>query len=207
MTPVKVTAVFLLLAAPSYGELVTRLDGEAVYDTERDITWLANANFPMQERFDFTVTPGVEATPRTVSLAGRMTWDNALLWVAELNASNQLGTDQWRLPSAVSPDGRVNTGARDSELGLLFDQQIPSAPAGTFQNLVNSFYWTSSFFEDTQAWFVNSSVGVPVLTLRSNDSLVLPVVDGDVFAIPEPTAGVLLLAGVLMLGINRRQRT
>jgi hypothetical protein len=57
-----------------------------VYDTDLDITWLADANAGVGSTFD----NGGSTTD------GRMTWVNANAWAASLTVG---GFSDWRLPS------------------------------------------------------------------------------------------------------------
>jgi hypothetical protein len=50
------------------------------------LMWLKDANYAQ--------TSGYDAD-------GRMTWDEALAWIASLNSSNHLGYNDWRLPAAL----------------------------------------------------------------------------------------------------------
>lgn len=79
------------LSAHSQAQLIPRLDGQAVYDADRDFTVLANANLPLTERF------GIAG----INLDGSMSWRTALTWIDALNGANYLGYNDWRLP-----DGR-----------------------------------------------------------------------------------------------------
>lgn len=58
-----------------------------IYDTERDITWLQDANYAKTVRR---------------SPDGQLTWPEAMTWVASLSYRGIRG---WRLPSALNEDG------------------------------------------------------------------------------------------------------
>lgn len=60
---------------------------EAYYDTALDITWLADANYAQTSGYDTD---------------GRMSWDAAQTWVAQLNVNGFTG---WRLPDVKPADG------------------------------------------------------------------------------------------------------
>src|SRR5579863_528841 len=84
-----------MLSAPGVrAELVASPDGQTVYDTEADITWLANANLAAFKTF------GVDG----VNPDGSMEWTVAQNWVAALNAARYLGSSQWSLPTTQMPD-------------------------------------------------------------------------------------------------------
>jgi hypothetical protein len=67
--------------------LVSRLDGEAYYDTILDITWLADANYAQTSGFDDD---------------GRMNWEDANAWVSGIDINGITG---WRLPTLSPIDG------------------------------------------------------------------------------------------------------
>jgi hypothetical protein len=55
---------------------------EDYYDTESDLTWLADANYAKTSRFD---------------IDGKMNWDKAISWARLLDIG---GVRNWRLPDA-----------------------------------------------------------------------------------------------------------
>jgi hypothetical protein len=84
--------------------LIDRGDG-LLYDIERNITWLQDANFA--------------ATVRR-SPDGQLRWDDARAWVAGLRYRGVTG---WRLPDARDADGsgpRVGSDYAGGEIGHLF---------------------------------------------------------------------------------------
>lgn len=64
---------------------------DAYYDTVLNITWLADANLAASNTFG---TSGINA-------AGYMNWGTANTWIANMNAANYLGFDDWRLPTMI----------------------------------------------------------------------------------------------------------
>ena len=85
------------LASTAEASLIARLGGQAVYDTDRNITWLANAN-----------------------ANGEMTWQAAKDWAAGLNVGGYTG---WRLPTA-DPACGPNYNCVNSELGHLYYTEL-----------------------------------------------------------------------------------
>lgn len=75
---------------------------QAVYDTDLDITWLADANY--------AATSGHSGD-------GRMKWAAAQDWIDTLNVAGLLGFNDWRLPNS---DGCIGYNCSGSELGHLF---------------------------------------------------------------------------------------
>ena len=92
------------LPAVAQATLISRLAGQAYYDTVLDITWLQNANLANTQTF------GVAG----VNAGGTMTWDTANLWITAMNANGgtgHLGINNWRLPTLSPVNGSTfNTG-------------------------------------------------------------------------------------------------
>jgi len=93
--------IFAVITMSSHAALVGRdLDGnlttaEAYYDTDANLTWLANAN----------------------AAGTTMSWANANAWAAGLDIDGTAGADGWRLPASDTCVGYNCTG---SEMGNLF---------------------------------------------------------------------------------------
>jgi len=149
------TALVLLagigLAPTAEAALMSRLGGLAVYDTDRNITWLKDANYAQ--------TSGYDAD-------GGMNWTAANTWAASLNIGGYTG---WRLPTTLQPDATCSasltdstygvqnygTGCTGSELGNLFynglggvaNQSITTthnANYDLFTNIQSSVYWSGT---------------------------------------------------------------
>jgi len=70
-------------------------DYQVYYDTDLDITWLANANLAATNTFGVAgVGPG-----------GEMNWATAQAWIAAMNAASYLGHSAWRLPTVRPVNG------------------------------------------------------------------------------------------------------
>jgi hypothetical protein len=83
--------VCLGLCGTASATLLSRLGGQAYYDTVLDITWLQDANLASSNAFGIS---GIEPN-------GQMTWLTAGSWIAAMNADGgmgYLGLDDWRLP-------------------------------------------------------------------------------------------------------------
>lgn len=122
-----------LLGRDLDGDLST---AEAYYDTDLDITWLADANFA---RFDF---------PNNSNYPGSASWSNAMDWVANLDPYGS-GTTDWRLPATVdggapgpSPEDYGRNITVHSELSHLYYVTLGNLAydgvtnTGPFQNVV-----------------------------------------------------------------------
>lgn len=108
---------------------------EAYYDTDLDITWLADANYAQ--------TSGYDAD-------GKMTWYEANAWAANLNFSDGVKTyNNWRLPSVTpingstindntSYNGSTDRGYNISEQGTVFAGSTGSEMAHLFYNTLNN---------------------------------------------------------------------
>jgi hypothetical protein len=133
--------------------------GGMVYDSGRNITWLADANYAQ--------TSGYDAD-------GQMDWATAVAWADELVFG---GYSDWRLPMALNADGSgpcVGFNCSGSELGHLYYNEI-GATAGNsiltgnatelakFSN-VQTFlasYWSGTeYAPDTRlAWYFSPRFG------------------------------------------------
>jgi hypothetical protein len=125
------------LGTSAEAQLVQRSGG--VYDTDRDITWLADANFAKSSGFS-----GSGAMPLFV----------AHQFVAKLNADTVNGANDWRLPTA-DPGCGVGFNCNSSEMGHLFYDELSGTPAvsiltsgdpdlALFTNIQVGAYWTST---------------------------------------------------------------
>lgn len=119
------------------GPLIDRGFG-LVYDVQRDITWLQDANY---------------ARTAGRSPDGQMTWQRAMAWAASLN---YYGITGWRLPSALNRDGSgpcIGADCRDSEFAHLVHGPWTTHPGQVaFRNFdPHSIYWTSTEASPTEA--------------------------------------------------------
>src|SRR5262245_54786507 len=78
------TSIALLSIGSAQAALVSRMGGQAYYDTILDVTWLADANFAKTSGYDED---------------GFLSWPAALAWIDWLNTNNHLGASNWRLPA------------------------------------------------------------------------------------------------------------
>jgi len=187
--------------------LESRLGGLAVYDTDLNITWLADAN-----------------------ANGPMTWSQAKAWAASIDVG---GFGGWRLPTTLQPDATctgISSGVPDgysctgsemghlyySELGGLTGQTIDTthnANYSLFQNIRLNAYWSNTeyvpnFIEPNtdSAWAFLFNGGGQYGLLKFYDLYALAVRDGDVAAVPVPAAAWLLGSGLLgVIGVARRK--
>lgn len=200
----------------AYATLAGRdLDGnlatfEAFYDTDLNITWLADANYAKTSSY------------YAVIINGGMTQENANAWATNLSFTdtvNNVTYDNWRLPSARNQDGTVCFGynCTNSEMGHMFYSELGgiagqniaathNANYDLFINIEPYYYW--SFDLGVVCRNFNFKEGYPCDgSSFSNGYYAWAVSDGDigVAAVPEPSAWILVLTGLSILGVATRQ--
>ena len=152
-----------------------------MYDTDLNITWLANAN-----------------------ANGAMNWTAANTWAAGLTVGGFTG---WRLPTA-DPACGPNNNCVNSELGHLYYTElgvtqgnaITSSSASSylalFTNVQNSIYWSGTEYApgSGDAWLFSASNGFQNYFDKDGNFYAWAVRSGDVGSVPEP--GVIGLFGI-----------
>ena len=181
--------LFTFVTVPANAELISRLGGQAAYDTVLDITWLTDADF-----------------------GGSNTWTNLVAWVDSLNKANHLGFDDWRLAS-MSVDAGLPLGTathvydcsmatelacRDNELGYMYYNNLSivasSNKTGTFfvngvrLSNVQRFYWSGTEYDSNGAWSFYFNVGDQFNLVKRGSSHGWVVRSGDVGAVLLPSA-------------------
>lgn len=218
-------SVLLLVSSTTvYAALEDRLGGQAVYNTDLNITWLANANLAATDTFGVT---GINSD-------GSMFWGTANNWISAMNRAHYLGYSDWRLPFTLQPDPTCDTqypqynismgySCKGSELGQLFNVEFAgmganSPNAAPFKNIQTgfpkSFYWTGTDYpgdpsEDAEVFDFSSGwegAGPKYYANNGIETFAWAVRTGDVSAVPEPATVGLLAAGLGMLGTARRRR-
>ena len=195
--------LFLFLTTASHAALIDK-GGGLIYDTDLDLTWLADANAAVGSAFDDGTNTG----------DGRMSWTSAVAWADSLTIG---GASDWRLPATADPDATCSgTGPRGdsctgSEMGHLFYVELGGAPNSTIftsgnQTLLALFsnvqgaYWsgtTEAGFPDF-AWDFTFTSGVQSDAFKTTNFLSgWAVHGGDVSAVPAPGAVWLLGTGLL----------
>lgn len=216
-TVLVLAAQVLVGATVSVADLHDR-GGGLIYDEDRDITWLQNANY--------AYTSGYDAD-------GRITWLEALAWADQLEYG---GYDDWRLPTVTNPDGSIPSGYSTlTEFGHLFYTELDNPflfglygynPTDEWPSLINTapfqnvqldasaWYWTSTehlphpYPEPTiEAYSVSLLYGIMANNSSNNNQYYAWAVrNGDVEVIPAPGAGILGSIGVGFVTWLRRRR-
>lgn len=202
-------ATTLALATPAQATLLARdLNGDTVtdafYDTDRDITWLRNAN-----------------------VNGAMTWSAANTWASGFSIGIY---DDWRLPTVVQPDSTcsksISAGTfgiqsygyncTASEMGHLWYTELGNAAGsltndGDFLNMQSASYWSSTVFAlnpTNTAWLFSARDGLLDANGMYYRLYAMAVRSGDVITaqVPEPESMLLALTGLAGLAFVRRRR-
>ena len=195
------------------GALIDR-GGGLIYDADRNITWLQNANHGAGSAQDdgFSNTDGL------------MTWQSAVAWAANLSyydSVRDVTYTDWRLPTTVQPDptcsqqeggGAFSAGANctGSEMGHLFYQELGGTSFASiltsndpdlnlFTNVQGDGYWSENF-DANFAWVFNHGYGLQGPDNKTLGYYAWAVRDGDVAsAVPLPAALWLLATGLVGL--------
>lgn len=209
------TALFvgaMAVSSLSNAALVSRLNGQAVYDTDLNITWLANSNLAASNNFNvFGVTNG------------SMDWYTAQSWIGAMNSANYLGFSDWRLPATLVPDttcggpSSLGWGVVDcsgSEMGHLFYTEQAST-SGLFNISGGEYYWSGTecgsncayaFFWGGPGGGAQGTWTKDLNPHPASSVLAWAVRSGDVAAVPVPVAGWLFGSGLMgLLGLARRR--
>jgi hypothetical protein len=109
-----ITLVLSLATVTANASLLSRAGGQAHYDTDTNLTWVADANLACTQGYPLA-TPGSCGPSGVGGLGGRMDWATAVGWAASLNTQNgglgYLGISDWRLPTVI------DTGASGCDFG------------------------------------------------------------------------------------------
>lgn len=200
------------------------LDGSATpnayYDTDLNITWLADPSLASTNTFGVA---GI-STPYPV-----MNWDTAQNWITAMNQANYLGYSGWRMPkmfdtSALCTFGAPTTGNETcgftpppdtSEFAHLYNVTLgnpreakgyASAWSGPF-GYIQPYYWQQTTYagDSSKAWTFEFRDGSQLAQYKSGpygySDNVWAVHDGDIgiTSVPEPSSSMLLILGGLFI--------
>ena len=199
-----VAALFVIALAASsvtHAALVDR-GGGLIYDTDLNITWLADANYAQTSGFDGE---------------GAMLWSAAMTWAGNLSYGG--GTD-WRLPTSDTACAGYN--CTGSEMGHLFYTELGGTAGSSilsstdpdlalFTNVQSDNYWSGTEYApntDTDgARIFNFNDGSQTAYNKGINLYAWAVRPGDVAAVPLPATAWLFGSGLLgLLGAARARR-
>ena len=176
------SVVSLLAASGAQATLSYRLNNQAVYDSDANLTWLRDAN-----------------------ANGQMNWSTAMAWADGLSIG---GVDDWRLPGGTIMTNGYNQTA--SEMGNMFYNVLGGTPFFPFNNATNyaffqniqyGGYWSGvEFFPGEIAGHFDFSDGYQGRSGESSGLFAWAVRSGDVGGNPVPAPGTLALLGAGLLG-------
>ncbi|HFD32637.1 MAG TPA: DUF1566 domain-containing protein [Gammaproteobacteria bacterium] len=182
----------------SSAQLYSRANGMMIYDSDQDITWLANANYAATQ---YAESCGKQPLPGgVVDSEGGMDWYTAVEYVKALSFG---GYDDWRLPKSLQPDttcddqskvvGSYGFNCTGSELGNLFHVGLGGQPGKSivdvhnenfdlFKNIETRTYWYDNQWEVAPliARNLHMDLGFQNANAKSVHLIVWPVRDGDV---------------------------
>lgn len=178
-------SLFFATTGNSSAALFDRGNG-LIYDDFSNITWTANAN-----------------------LGGLLNWTDANTWAAALTFDRYSG---WRLPTADAAAIGLTYNEINTELGHLFYIDLGVAAGNPitssissnldfFSNLQGVTYWlgTSYAIDPTHAWDFDMNDGSQDPSNKTKPHYVWAVHDGDIAAVPVPSAVWLFVTGLVGL--------
>ena len=214
-----VAAVTVALTGAAQAALVDR--GGMIYDTTRNITWLADMNY--------AGTSGHTGTG--VNANGTMTWDAAVAWANNLVYG---GYDDWRLPTLNPSDTSCTGGfgvgigynctggelsglfvtdlgnkANESVLNQVGDTAEQIANLALFSNVQFNGYWSGTEYAPlpSAALLFDTGVGGQGVVRKIHPFYAVAVRPGDVVArVPEPQTLALALLALGATVVARRRR-
>jgi hypothetical protein len=220
-----VTGLFMSFSANA--ALFPVFAGQAVYDSDLDISWIGNANLAASNTFGLStgVSLGTHSGDSSgvnglIDADGSMNWPGALLWIDAMNGANYLGASDWRLPTTTQPDstcasqsGGQGSGldCTGSEMGHLFNVDgISSSFPDPFTNVQPFYYWsgTEDALDPDGAWAFNFNDGDQNADFKAVNYLAWAVHDGNPggAVVPVPAAVWLFGSALGLLGWMRRTR-
>jgi hypothetical protein len=176
---VSACALSIFFSSAANAALVPRLSGQAFYDTELDITWLADANLQMSNTFGLTRSSTSIPAAGEIGLTGWMSWTTANSWITGMNAdggTGYLGFNDWHLPTLSPVDGSTfntivsNNGTTDigygatgigwqdptgnyvSEMGYMYYVNL-----GNWGRYIPNYGGSSTSFVEQPGWGLNNT--------------------------------------------------
>lgn len=173
MKTLMTAAAMVALTGAAQAALIN-VGGGMIYDTTRDITWLADMNYALTSGYAASgVAPGSVLDPDTIWTDGRMGWNAANTWANNLDYG---GFSDWRLPTLNPadttcsdnfnpfggfPNQYYGTGCTGGELSGLFVTDLGNKPFDSvlnqtgdtaeqianldlFSNVQSYYYWSGT---------------------------------------------------------------
>lgn len=223
------TAAMVALSGAAQAALVDR-GGGMIYDTTRNITWLADMNYAFTSGY---AAANVGGTGSNQILAnGRMGWNAAVVWADQLVFG---GYSDWRLPTLNPADASCTGGfgvgfgfnctggelsglfvadlgnkANESVLKQVGDTAEQMANLALFSNVQSLGYWSGTEFAPSPglAWSFGTVAGGQDFGGKGNGLYAVAVRPGDVTAsVPEPQTLALVLLALGATVVARRRRS
>ena len=215
-----IVGAFVSLAIGSAQAALIDRGGGLIYDTDLDVTWMANASLSASNNF---------GALGLINPTGTMNWSTAREWLDAMNSQNYLGFSNWRLPTTLYPDPTCANvsgghGCIGSEMGHLFYEElggVAGADIATthnsnyslFQDIQSNWYWSGTGFTQApqtpndHAWTFYFPGGVQSTLAVEDVTAVWAVRDGDVAVNVLPEPGTLPIAMVALgaLGVVVRR--
>lgn len=184
---------------------------EAYYDTDIDITWLADANYVQ--------TSGYDAD-------GLLNWVEATTWAADLNFTDGVNVyANWRLP-VINDSSCSGFNCTGSEMGHLYYIELGGMAGisiltsadpdlAKFTNIQLYRYWSATEFSPGSSIALIFNMGEQFgegyrgSDFKTSNNYAWAVSSGDVgiAAVPEPETWTLLLAGLGLVGFAARRHS
>jgi MYXO-CTERM domain-containing protein len=208
-------ATLAALAGPAQAALVDR-GGGMIYDTVRNITWLADMNYAFTSGYAAANAGGTGS--HQIRANGRMGWDAAVAWADQLVFG---GFSDWRLPTLNPADASctddfgffynctggelsglfvADLGYNNNGSGLITSDDTAEqiANRALFRNVQSYDYASGTEYapNPNSTWIFSSEVGVQYRDDKDVSRYAVAVRSGDVAAaVPEPqTLALALLA-------------
>lgn len=253
ITPTKplLAGVMLLAATHAHATLTnyTANGQEVVYSSVSDVTWTKDGNLLgtlyASQGFNTVVNAIIAASPtisntpnryspsgiytlssNDFSSSGTTTWFGAMAFINYLNSTKYAGSNQWRLPLAVTQNNEDNTpsngSAAGNELSEMYYQELGSKGyydangnvqpdygiknTATFDNEQSSDYWFGTEYVKTGYDALSFGSGYQNDMFKTHQAYAWAVSPGQIAAVPEPESVAMLLAGIGLLGGVMRRR-
>lgn len=207
----------LIWAQNSQAALVSRLNGQAVYDDVNNISWISTSRLAQTNSFGLPVNVEFgynSSSPHSlfINSDGYVSWAAAGLFVSRMNASTYLGFSDWSIPY-ITPfcDGCSSQyfALNDSLKAVSYSSPFSSLGRVWANNLYPSslpfyaYYYSFTPYGNSSSGrgvdYTNTLLGV--LAYRTGD-----VLSEEMAPVPIPSSAWLMLSGLGGLAFIKRKR-